>query len=243
MFCNHGHSSFARSAASHRGFTLIEVLVVLGILSLLLAILVPVASAVRTRSRTTVCLSNLRQWSSATLAFAAANDGCLPRRGQGVQPTGQINRPEDWFNALPPVLQMAGLSRLVAAGRPPHPGDGSIWMCPEMPEVAGAPYTFSYAMNMRLSTWNAPDPDRLTAVGDHSTMVLMADAPGSYCSTLPSSAAYSPVARHSDFVNIAFLDGHVASFKGTYVGCGSGDPQRPDVRWIVPNSPWAGPVN
>lgn len=176
------------------------------------------------------------------MVYAVANDGCLPRRGQGVQPTGQISRPEDWFNALPPQLQMAPLSRLVAAGRAPRPGDSSLWICPDMPEN-WAPFLFSYAMNMRLSTWQSPQPDRLAAVGDHSTLAFLADAPGAYCSALPAAADYSPVARHGGYVNIAFLDGHVASLEGTYVGCGTGDPQRQDVRWIVPNSSWAGPTN
>jgi hypothetical protein len=43
-------------------------------------------------------------------------------------------------------------------------------------------------------------------------------------------------------VNIAFLDGHVAAFTAAYVGCNVGDPGRPDVRWTVPGSTWAGPT-
>jgi hypothetical protein len=43
-------------------------------------------------------------------------------------------------------------------------------------------------------------------------------------------------------VNVAFLDGHVESLLGSYVGCGVGDPQHPDVRWLVPGSSWLGPT-
>lgn len=43
------------------GFTLVELLVVIGIIAILLAILLPVMSRVRKQARTTACLSNVRQ--------------------------------------------------------------------------------------------------------------------------------------------------------------------------------------
>jgi prepilin-type processing-associated H-X9-DG protein len=70
----------------------------------------------------------------------------------------------------------------------------------------------------------------------------MADGLGSHCSVLPRAAAYSPIARHvGGTVNIAFLDGRVEAFLGDEVGCGIGDPERPDIRWHPPNSKWTGP--
>ena len=59
----------------------------------------------------------------------------------------------------------------------------------------------------------------------------MADAPGSYSSTVPSSQGYSVIARHSGQANLVFLDAHVASYDGTYIGCGVGDPCLGDVNW------------
>ena len=58
---------------------------------------------------------------------------------------------------------------------------------------------------------------------------------------LPSAAAYSPVARHNKRINIAYVDGHVASYSGADVGCQTGDPHRDDIRWTIPDSTWAGP--
>ena len=79
-------------------------------------------------------------------------------------------------------------------------------------------------------------------------MVFLAEGNGAHCSLLPSAPSashqfsyFSPVARHNDMINLAFLDGHIASYRSDYVGCGVGLPERPDIRWIVPDSPWMGP--
>ena len=54
-----------------------------------------------------------------------------------------------------------------------------------------------------------------------------------WSSTVPSSQGYSVQARHGGQANVCFVDGHVASFDGTYLGCGTGEPspQRGDVHW------------
>ena len=57
----------------------------------------------------------------------------------------------------------------------------------------------------------------------------------------PFQPGLGPIARHDNNVNIAFLDGHVVTYPGDVIGCGKGDPQLPDVRWVVPDSPWPGP--
>lgn len=70
---------FAKSAASHRlGFSMIELLVVIGILVLLVSILLPTVSAARYKARLTTCVSNLRQISIAVNAFAIEHEGKFP---------------------------------------------------------------------------------------------------------------------------------------------------------------------
>ena len=71
-------------------------------------------------------------------------------------------------------------------------------------------------------------------------MVLFTDGPAAYCSVSPAntSVEYSPVPRHNNRVNIAFLDGHIDSPLGSYVGCNIGFVEHPDIRWRVPNSLW-----
>ena len=59
-------------------FTLVELLVVIGIIALLIGILLPVLSGVAARGRDLKCQSNIRQCVQLILAYAAENDGQLP---------------------------------------------------------------------------------------------------------------------------------------------------------------------
>ena len=243
-----------------KGFTLVELLVVIGIIALMLSVLLPALASARRMAGQAQCASNLRQWAVAVNEYAQQNGGFLPRRGQGIMPTSQLGNYDDWFNELPPFLAQPTYQTLTNNGTMPRIGDHSIWICPQlngMPNQNG--YLFGYAMNMALSTRDAPLPDRIDKIGSAATMVFMCDGPAGYCSAVPfattpgTPAAYCPVARHNGRANIAFLDGHVSAYDATYLGIGTqGTPanpdgcDQPDVRWYwyVPGpgpAPWPGP--
>ena len=59
-------------------FTVVELLVVLGIIAVIMAIVLPVMSRARAAGRSVTCLSNLRQLSLAFHLFAERNHGHLP---------------------------------------------------------------------------------------------------------------------------------------------------------------------
>jgi len=232
---------FCHKPSDEAAFTLLELLAVVAILALLMALCLPSLAEARKSAGRAACQSTLSQWAKAVIMYADANYAYLPRRGQGAQPTVVIDRPEDWFNALPPLMKTTAYRDLVSAQHMPQPGQSSLYMCPQALN-AGDGFFFAYAMNMRLSTWNAAKPDRIDRVAPPAVQVFMADGPGNYCSALPSKEAYSPVARHLGRVKISFLDGHVNSFPEAYVGCRMGDPRHGDVQWIVPGSSWPGPI-
>jgi prepilin-type N-terminal cleavage/methylation domain-containing protein len=214
------------------GFTLIELLVVIAVIAILAALLLPVLASAKEKARSTQCAGNLRQWGLAYLMYAGDNSDFLPRRGQGVQTLIQIDRPEDWFNALPSYFGLPMFEEMVTNNAKPAAHDQSVFICPTADDPGGT-YFLPYGMNMNLCPWNLPVATKFGEVRQPLCVVAMADAPGPYASTFPSTRAYSVVARHASRVNLLFLAGQVQSFAGAYVGCGVGDPQHDDVRWLT----------
>lgn len=66
---------FTPRRAESRGFTLVELLVVIGIIALLISILLPSLGRAREAAKTTQCLSNLRQIGNGLAMYAAEFQG------------------------------------------------------------------------------------------------------------------------------------------------------------------------
>src|SRR3954452_23474494 len=70
-------ASLARPAGKRRGFSLIELLTVVGLIALLLSLLLPVVGKVRVAADATACLSNLRQMGAAWVLYTTESRGHL----------------------------------------------------------------------------------------------------------------------------------------------------------------------
>jgi prepilin-type N-terminal cleavage/methylation domain-containing protein len=223
---------FQKASVRRGGFTLVELLTVIAIVAVLAALLLAALAGAKEQGRVTQCASNLRQWGLAYSMYADDNEDFLPRRGQGVQPLAQIDRPDDWFNALPVYFSLPMFAQMVTNNATPAAHTQSVFICPKADNPGGT-YFLPYGMNMNLCPWNLALAVKFSQVVLPDYVVAMADAPGPYSATYPSTQPYSMAARHAGRLNLLFLVGEVRGFAGSYVGCGVGDPGLPDVRWLT----------
>jgi prepilin-type N-terminal cleavage/methylation domain-containing protein len=80
-------------------FTLVELLVVIGIISLLIAILLPALNKAREQANLIDCQSRLRQMGQALAIYATENNGLLPY--------GVIDSGEPWESGAPPSSEFS----------------------------------------------------------------------------------------------------------------------------------------
>jgi prepilin-type N-terminal cleavage/methylation domain-containing protein/prepilin-type processing-associated H-X9-DG protein len=81
--------NFDQKFSRPQGFTLVELLVVIGIIALLIGILVPTLSKARERSQKTVCLANLHTLGQCMIMYSDDYKGRLPN-------TNPDNTSGDW---------------------------------------------------------------------------------------------------------------------------------------------------
>jgi prepilin-type N-terminal cleavage/methylation domain-containing protein len=108
------------------GFTLVELLVVIGIIALLVGILLPTLSKARASATRVQCGSNIRQIMMAFTAYAGEFKGRYPQTGpEGVSPSGPYWAAPDIF--LWNITVADYLEKRIVKTTPPN-----VFFCPGM---------------------------------------------------------------------------------------------------------------
>ncbi len=238
MVSNSGSSSFTsclRASVPPRlahAFTLVELLVVIGIIALMISILLPALAVAKQSAMTTVCASNIRQLATCSIAYAADNHGYYPpahfdflvlnlHRWHGTR-----ENPSEPFDVTGSPLRkymQAGAIRKCPEFEPEKPGF----------EAAAGGYGYnnhfmgSSTENMDWAEGSDNIPARDCMIRNADRKIMYTDAAMAvksgkgfvlieYSFVEPPTTSYGPTSpsihfRHRGKANIAWADGHVTS--------------------------------
>src|SRR5271170_2080181 len=185
------------------GFTLVELLVVIGIIALLIGILLPALNKARRSASTLQCSSNMRQIALGMLSYIEAAHGHMPPCAITGDPTAF---PDGWWWATELVRQ-----RYISApsayinGIGPNLGIRTIFKCPEGNDVMGGAGNFP-TDGPNFGWFSTPNPPTASdGLGIASWYLLPA-------ANLSTGSEYGPSGSHSSTPFVYFQNATASSF-------------------------------
>ncbi len=207
-----------RKERQRHGFTLVELLVVIGIIAVLLSIIMPAINRSRTTAERVACMSNMRQVGMMLIMYAQDNGGYMYPVGPKDPATGierhfGTNIADPWGRW--PVMVF----------KPPVPNP-PIMICPRDLELGRSDSSeldkHSYILNKHLSYQNVRY-HRYPKNVDKTTIVVMGEKKTEYYDYYMEVENYGKPNAQSDYdrlvelyrhglqggSNLLYLDGHV----------------------------------
>lgn len=218
------------------GFTLVELLVVIGIISALIAILLPALNKAREQAKAVQCMSNLRQIGQGMAMYYQLDGGVIPwysalsADNENLDPGHKL-----WYQRLIDTGCLSGsVSQPSSANR--------LFFCPDWPDYQAGQTsaykmsrgTISYGINLMLSIASLTPgarPVKITQIRHPSETLLVVEANSR--NGTQSYAVYPwnygnpdwghAWAWHNGNCNVLWADGHVSAVYGGKVE-NSGNP-------------------
>ena len=218
-------------------FTLVELLVVIGIIALLISILLPALNKARRSAQATVCLSQLKQLGLAIGIYATENRNViLPTRVVGPDPTDGSTQADFWTHLLIstkviPAPTITATSEMVS---------NSVFVCPTIRALQAPSALTGDGFDRRKSFLVRPGvyADNGYAINGTAQNLVPSNAlnwsPSGYLSFIPGVSGLTPLKKMNMWgaaETVIMLDGYGWDLSSTarIVGSrhGNFDPKKP----------------
>lgn len=196
---------------SRQGFTLVELLVVIGIIAIIISLLLPAVQRARKSALKVTCQAHLRGLSTAVHMYAMQSKGYLPG------PLGICNPPGP--ETIPTSTGSLAKTGLIK--------DKNMWLCPEDARPARS-FQYSYTYNCRMAALDPksantdiipfPHMRKMDTFRNLSTCIIFAEENLSTKRPYQINDAYFIYVdetdnRHLGKSLVGCLDGHVEEIK------------------------------
>ena len=209
--------------AKNRGFTVVELLIVVFIVAILVSIVIPAIYTVKHKAEQIICVNNMRQLFLAFEQYTNDNNGLLPQsnNSETSKDGSRSCSAEVWFKAIDSyltTLQLPGKRDEIS----PEERLLQVKQDPIFKTIPLSEQDNTRTIKMNQNLVPASDCQRyIETIENPTKTVLLFDgniynSSGNYSSAVANKfeGSYGSVAqRHSKTANILFIDGHIESIR------------------------------